>query len=185
MIFKLISSGRLEVVLTAQEICSAGIDPESESPAEIKRLKRYLLSLLAQAQSRLEQPFLTGEQLLIEIHPQPDGSANIFFISEEAVFHRICEPTAFGFSSSEQLISAAITLFKQYSHRLFKSSLYSLRGEWLLIISPIESESDPAALLAEFDAKDYGKTLIPAIIAEHCEPIIAESAVDTLSRYFE
>lgn len=185
MVFKLISTGRLEVVLTSQDILSAQIDLESEAPDDIRRLKKYLLSLLAQAQSRLAQPCLSGEQLLIEIHPRPDGSASIFFISEGCLPHRFCEPQSFGFDDSEKLISAAIMLFYQYSHRLFKSSLYLLKNEWLLMLSPIDNETDATALLAEFDAKPYNNALIPAMIKEHGKPIIAENAVDLLSRYFE
>lgn len=186
MVFRLISPNRLEVLLTAQDTDSAKLNFESESPADLRRLKKYLLSLLAQAQSKLEQPFFTGDRLLIEIHPEPDGSAAIFFIGEDDCCRQLCEPAVFGFDDSEQLLTAAIKLFRQYGHRLFKSALYLLNDEWLLIISPIDGESEPAAsLLAEYGGMPHGKALTAAMIKEHGKPIIRERAVDMLNYYFE
>lgn len=186
LIFKLISPNRLEVTLTAQDTLSAELNFESESPADIKRLKKYLLSVLAQAQSKLEQPFFTGDRLLIEIHPEADGSAEIYFIGEENMCRQLCEPAVFGFDDSELLLNAAVKLFQQYGHRLFKSSLYSLKDEWLLIISPIDGEAEPAAsLLAEYGGTPHGRTLVSAIVKEHGKPIIRERALDMLEHYFE
>ena len=186
MVFRLISPNRLEVLLTAQDTLSAKLNFESESPDDIKRLKKYLLSVLAQAQSKLEQPFFTGERLLIEIHPEADGSAAIFFIGEENLCRQLCEPAVFSFDDSENLLNAAIKLFRQYGHRVFKSALYSLNGEWLLIISPIDGDSEPAAtLITEYGGVPRGRSLTAAMIKEHGKPIIRERAVDMLQFYFE
>ena len=186
MVFRLISPNRLEVLLTAQDTDTAKLNFESENPADLKRLKKYLLSLLAQAQSKLEQPFFTGDRLLIEIHPEPDGSAAIFFIGEDDCPRQLCEPTVFGFGNSEELLTAAVKLFRQYGYRLFKSSLYLLKGEWLLIICPIDGQAQPAAsLLAEYGGVPHGKAITAAMIKEHGKPIIRERAVDMLNYYFE
>lgn len=186
MTFKLISPKKLEVTLSTQDCAAAGINWECDSPNDIRRLKKYLLSVLAQAQSRLEQPFYTGERLLIEIHPEPDGSAYVFFISEEELFHTFCEPEVFGFNDSEQLLNACLKLFRQYSHRLLKSSLYLFNDEWLLTLNPIDGDIASAAdLIAEFGGKRYGSALTAAVISEHGKPIIGERALDMINYYFE
>lgn len=185
MIFRLASSNRLEVILSAQDAAQANISFESESPADLKRLKKYLLSVLAQAQTHTEAPFFTGQRLLIEIHPDDTGGAAVYFIGEGENARQLYEPMVFCFDCSDDMLEAALKLFKLYGHRLFKSSLYQLGECWQLIIGLIDGDSNSEAnLLTEYGGTLIGRELMAALIKEHGRPIIRERAVDMLCYYF-
>lgn len=187
MVFHLVAPDRLKVILSAQDVQQVGIDWDSQDTAELKKLKRYLLEVLAKAQSQTDTAFmLIGERLLIEIYPDEDGGATVYFAMEQVDQHAsICEPVIFSFCDAEALICGALQLFSLYGHRLLQSELYKLEENWQLIIRPMDGENGPAVnLLSEYGQRVADGSISSAIIEEHCKPIIKEHAVDMLSYYF-
>ncbi|MFV0498217.1 MAG: adaptor protein MecA [Candidatus Fimivivens sp.] len=187
MLFRLVAPDRLKVVLTAQDVQQLDVDWESHDASEIKKLRRYLLGILAQVQSQTDASFLLlGDRLLIEIYPGDDGSATIYFVMEEKETHTsICEPVIFSFDDTEALICGSLQLFSLHGHRLLQSALYRFEQSWQLIIRPMDGQNGPAVnLLTEYGQRAKGGSILSAIIEEHCKPIIREHAIDMLSYYF-
>ncbi len=188
MVFRLVSPDRLKVVLTAQDVEHVGIDWESQDTAEVKKLRRYLLGVLAQAQSQTDTAFLLlGDRLLIEIYPEDDGGATVYFVMEqkEVPAASICEPILFCFYDTEALLRGALQLFSLHGHRLLQSALYRQADCWQLIIRPMDGQNGPAVnLLAEYGVRAEGGSLLCALVEEHFKPIIREHAIDMLSYYF-
>jgi len=180
--FEYLSSDRIKVVLTAQDIADSGIDFESDDEKDIKRLKGYLFFLLSKI--KLQYDAATEDaSLYIEIYPQRTGGALIYFIIDRG-HHNICEPLVFCFENSNDLIKAASALYSNYSHRLYKSALYQYKSCWLLIIRPLDGNLSPAAtLLMEYGELIDSDLLTSAVIQEHCKPIIRERAADMLFYY--
>ncbi len=188
LVFRLVSPDRLKVVLTAQDVEQVGIDWDSQDTAEVKKLRRYLLGVLAQAQSQTDTSFLLlGDRLLIEIYPEDDGGATVYFVMEQKEAHTasICEPVMFSFDDTEALICGALQLFSLHGHRLLQSALYRQQDCWQLIIRPMDGQNGPAVnLLSEYGQRAEGGSVLCAIVEEHCKPIIREHAIDMLSYYF-
>lgn len=187
LVFRLVSPDRLKVVLTAQDVQQVGIDWESQDTSEVKKLRRYLLGVLAQAQSHTDTSFLLlGDRLLIEIYPEDDGGATVYFVMEQKeAYASICEPVIFSFDDAEALIRGSLQLFSLHGHRLLQSSLYRFEQSWQLIIRPMDGQNGPAVnLLSEYGQRAEGGSVLSAIIEEHCKPIIREHAIDMLSYYF-
>ncbi len=184
MQFDHISSNRIRVTLSPQDIAAAGIDPESNDQQEIKRLKKYLFLLLSQIRSQSDLPVIENGTLYIEIYPDPSGGAVIYFTTDQDA-PELYEPSVFCFYSVGELIKAAVTLFSFYGHRLFKSSLYQCSDRWLFIIRPFDGALSPAvSLLGEYGEHIPGGSVISAVIEERCKPIIRERAADMLAFYF-
>ena len=187
LLFRLVAPDRLKVVLSAQDVEHVGIDWDSQDSTDVKKLKRYLLSILAQAQSQTDTAFLLlGERLVIEIYPDDSGGATVYFAMEQDEPHAsICEPVIFSFHDTEELIRGALQLFSLHGHRLLQSALYQEGEVWQLIVRPMDGENGPAvSLLSEYGMRAEGDSLSAAIIEEHCKPIIREHAIDMLSYYF-
>lgn len=188
MVFRLIAPDRLKITLTPQDAGKAGVSWESEDPADLKQLRRYLLGLLAQAQSQSDTAFfLTGERLLIEIYPDERGGATVFFTTEHRLpsHSTLYEPVALCFADAQQLIDGAVRLFSLHGHRLLQSALYHLTEGWLLVVHPMDGPTGPAvALLAEYGAVVAQGALATAVLTEHSRPILQEQAVDLLAHYF-
>lgn len=185
MVFRLIAPNRLEVTLSPQEIEQSGIDFENDSSANLKRLKKYLLSLLAQAQTQADDFFLFGESLVIEIYAEENGGATVLFSSKGEKAHELCQPVVFCFDNSEDMLLGATKLFALHGHRLFQSALYQCSMNWLLIIRPMDGFDSPAVrALYEYGEFLQGGSLVAALVEEHCKPIILEHAVDMISYYF-
>lgn len=187
MVFRLVAPDRLKVVLSAKDVEQVGIDWDSQDTAEVKKLRRYLLSVLAQAQSQTDTAFLLlGERLLIEIYPDDEGGATVYFAMEQnEPLVSICEPVIFSFYETEDLINGALQLFSLHGHRLLQSALYKNGEIWQLILRPMDGENGPAVnLMSEYGIRASGGGLLASMIEEHCKPIIKEHAIDMLSYYF-
>ena len=184
MKFEYLSSDRIKVILSAQDIADAGIDFESNSEKDIKKLKKYIFFLLSKIKLSPDTTLSESGTLYIEIYPQRSGGALIYFIID-CRQHHIYEPATFCFYNTNDLINAAVTVFNAYSHRLFKSSLYQYSGCWLFTVCPLDGSSSPITeLLHEYGEPIDGGQIISAVIEEHCKPIIRERAADMLSFYF-
>jgi len=178
------SSNMVEVYITPHQFLIAGIDPQSSTPQNAKKLKRYLLFLLTQISTT--HSFFAGpnDQLLIEIYPDQTGGAAVRFIIKRDN-QKLCRPLVFCFNDSDTLIEAAVKLLSVHGHRLFKSDLYKCDALWLLIISLIDPNINTAKiLLSEYGFFISDKSETAALIKEHCKPILLDKAADTISLYF-
>jgi len=184
MNYEYISPNRVRVTLSLDDIISAGLNLESGKESDIRKLKKYLLIILAQIKSEYGFPAENGETLCIEIYPDSFGGAEIYFSTEQHTFG-ICQPYIFCFYDSNSLIDAAVRLFSCYGHRLFKSALYQYKNLWLFLIRPFDGTSGPAInLLSEYGHHLWTGATAAAIIEEHCKPIIRERASDMIYFYF-
>ena len=68
MVFHLLSNDRLKATLTAQDARRLQLEWENEDPQALRQLKRGLLGLLAEAQTRLGF-FPASRRMLIEVYP--------------------------------------------------------------------------------------------------------------------
>lgn len=91
---------------------------------------------------------------------------------------------AFAFQNSELLIQAASRLFKQFCHRIYKSSLYKAEGRYILVVYPLDiAEGTTAFFLGEYGEYLGAGEIVVAKIAEHGSIIIEDTAIDTLAVY--
>ena len=179
-----ISSDNVKVYITPREFTFAGIDPQSDAPNNIKKLKRYLIYLLSHPKIISAFESRTDGKLLIEIYPDQVGGAEIHFIFK-GEYTRIYHPLIFGFDNSQDLIEASVKLFSLYGHRLFKSELYQCGRLWVLIIQLFDESPSPVVLLlSEYGFSIKGADQTAALIKEHCKPILRQCAADTISFYF-
>jgi len=174
----------IKAYITSQEFHLAGIDPQSDDPGNIKKLKRYLIFLLAHAKANYSFACEPDSRLVIEIYPDQSGGAEIHFLPEHKT-KKLCQTEIFCFDDSTALIEATVKLFSLYGHRIFKSSLYQRFGLWLLIVQLLDESPSPVhLLLTEYGFQISGRDETAALIEEHCKPIIKQRAVDTISYYF-
>lgn len=184
MKFEYISSDRVKVSLSANDIAAAGLDIESSDEKDIRKLKKYLMLLLSKIKLPSDSLGTYGDTLYIEIYPQSSGGAIVYFIIDCGV-QAPYQPAVFCFYSINDLIKAAIALFCCYSHRLYKSALYQYGDCWLFIICPLDGTLSPTvSLLSEYGEQIEGGWMTASFIEEHSKPIIRERAADMLAFYF-
>jgi len=182
--WNVLSSDNVKVYITPQEFTLAGIDPQSTSPGNIKKLRRYLIFLLTHPKISSAFALKSDGKLLIEIYPDQIGGAEIHFIFEQKASAPY-RTEIYCFDDSQELIEAAVKLFSLYGHRLFKSSLYQRGSLWLLIIQMLDESPGPTDLfLSEYGSPIKGTDETAALIEEHCKPILKQRAADTISFYF-
>ncbi len=184
MVFRILSDDRLKATLTAQDARRLQIEWDSTDPTALRQLKRCLLGVLAEAQTRLGF-FPVSQRLLIEIYPDEQGGATVYFCADPPREDEEEDAESFCFCDAEALIEAAVRLAPLYGHRLRGSALYRCRDLWWLIIHPMDGEGSPAArLLSEYACRYAPGRFDAALIAEHGLPILLEQATDTLFYYF-
>ena len=86
----------------------------NEDPQALRQLKRGLLGLLAEAQTRLGF-FPASRRMLIEVYPDEQGGATVYFCADPPPGE---EPESFCFSDADSLIEAATRLVPLCGHRL-------------------------------------------------------------------
>ena len=90
----------------------------------------------------------------------------------------------FAFDDVELLIQAASRLFKQFCHRIYKSSLYKAEGRYFLIVWPLDiAEGTTAFFLGEYGSYIGAGEIVVAKVAEYGRLIIEDTAIDTISVY--
>lgn len=181
MVFRLLSNDRLKATLTAQDARRMQLEWETADPQALRQLKRSLLGLLAEARTRIDF-FPVSRQLLIEIYPDEQGGATVYFCASSPLDG---DAESFCFEDADSLIDAAVRLFPLCGHRLRDSALYRCRELWWLVIHPMDGEGSAAArLLSEYACRTSTDSFDAAVIAEHGLPILREQAADTLFYYF-
>lgn len=184
MQWNMASSDVVEIYITPHQFLIAGVDPQSNTIQNTKKLKRYLLFLLSQISITHRFSGGSNDRMLIEIYPDQAGGATVYFIVEQKN-KKLYQPIIFCFDDSDALIDAATKLISMHGHRILKSDLYKHGHFWLLIIHIIGTNSVAATtLMSEYGLLIADKIETAALIKEHCHPIILNQAVDEIALYF-
>ena len=141
----LVSDDKLKISLKRQDMDSLGLVYEKINYSDDKT-KKALLALLEQAKE--DVGFAPrGAKLFIEVYANGDDGCNLYFTiirrptklpdSQVAI-----SPVVFEFSNTGDMIEGACKAFKRYSHRIYKSSLYLLRGKYRLLIYNLDYPTD-------------------------------------------
>ena len=188
MVFKKIAGDRLKVLLTGEDMQRLAITYDQLDYAD-DQTRKVILELLELA--RTETGFDLGDaRLFVEAYPYQEEGCVIYFttLSPGDGGLRIKKPIynsiVFEFDQVDPLIDGAVRLFSQYSHRIYKSSLYYWRKRFYLILSPFDrTDSRTTSFLSEYGRK-YGEgEICAAFIREHGSAIAQEGAIDRLA-YF-
>ncbi len=188
MIFKLIAPNKLKILLSSLDMQMLGVTYDSldyKNP----ETKALLIELLAQG--RAQTGFSPGKtKLFIEAYPEPDGGCSILFTaltpaeSDSFAPKYATGPVVFAFTDIDLVIQAAVKLFQQYGHRIYKSSLYRLDHEYRLIIHPLDRADQVTLNFLQEYAPIVGEgEIAAAFVCEHGIPIVEDSAIDVMSAY--
>lgn len=125
--------------------------------------------------------------LFVEAYPQHSGGCVLYFTAvddKSADKQSVCVPVIFRFEDIEVIISGASTLFKTYSHRILKSSLFYSAGSYYLVIYPLDqSQLQSVMLLGEYGELCGKGELSVAHLQEHCRCIMSDKAIECISYY--
>jgi negative regulator of genetic competence, sporulation and motility len=185
MVFVLIGGDKLKVCLTAQEVESMPVDFEDlDHPSP--RTKKLLVEMLEQGKA--ETGFSPkGAKLFVEIYPDGEGGYVLYFtaLNRQAGGKPGLKPVIFAFEDADVLCDGSARLYERYGHRVYKSSLYRYRGEFLLVVYPLDySDRLSVYFISEYARKVGEGELLAAFIEEHGEEILRDAAIDTLAEYF-
>lgn len=183
----LIGGKKLKVSLSARELEGLSMSFEALARAD-GNTRSFLVKLLEEGKGRTGfSP--RGAKLFVEIYPDNGGGAVVYFTA----FHppgapglpaRI-QPVIFAFESAEHLLEGAARLARQYGQRVYKSSLYRFRGEFRLILYPLDySDGLSVYFLCEYARKVGEGPVLASYIDEHGTEIIRNDAIDTLSEIY-
>ncbi len=186
MIFKMITKDKLKVVLSPIDMDRLAIS-YSALDYHDDLTRQVLLQLLSTAKEKTGfDPCDT--RLFIEVYPYDEGGCVIYFTTldteTDSPLAPAYGPVVFMFDDVDILIQASIKLFCQYCHRIYKSSLYLIGGEYRLIIYPLDQDDNRTiAFLCEYGQKVGEGPVAAAFVEEHGQVILKERAIDTLSYY--
>ena len=124
-----------------------------------------------------------GAKLFIEVYKNEGGGCDIYFT--RIVSGKKLAPALFEFKNADDLIECAKRAYELYGHRIYKSSLYRMNGKYRLLVQCLDySDNLSAYFLAEYGAKVCEDAICAAYTAEHGEELIADTALETLARFF-
>ena len=182
MEFQPLSPGKLRVRLSREEMNLFGLSPE-EFQEDSPILSLAVAEILEEARSR--GIFWEATRIGLEVQPCRFGGC-ILLLTRAEEPQTVWGPALFRFEDGETLVSAACRLFRQYGHRIYKSSLYRFRGDYLLIIYPLDwLDHRTIHLLEEYAALAGEGEVAAAFVEEHGEALLRDGAIDTLSRYMD
>lgn len=188
MEIRLISDDKLKISLTRQDMDELGLKYKSMDYAD-GATKHALLSLLERAKE--EAGFSPkGAKLFIEAYQNDEGGCALYFTSIRkpsrlSDSQAAVQPVVFEFDSLGDLIDGACKAFERYSHRIYKSSLYLIKGKYRLLVYSLDySDRLSVYFLSEYGKKLSEDEISAAYTVEHGKEIIADTALDTLAKYF-
>lgn len=211
MNIKLLHKHKLQITLTAQDLAQLGITYESLDYVDPKT-RKAITRLLERAQE--ETGFSPqGCKLLIEAYPLSRGGCVVCFTTlvqeepkgpplgrepsfpapgqppgEESLLGEpplLGEPLVFQFEKADTFLEASCKLYRQYSHRVFKSSAYALEGRYYLALRPIDGAGGVTeGFLREFGCRVSRSPLAEPMLEEHGALLAKDDALDQLNRYF-
>lgn len=182
----LVHETKLKVTLSALDMQALSLDygrMDYTDPAT----RKALVSILNRGRAQVGfNP--RRAKLLVEVYPHEDGGCVLYFTclgAANGAGQAGMEPVLFEFENADDLISGACKLFEQYSHRIYKSSLYRLRGRYRLTLYPL----DYSDRLSVYFLSEYGEIigegdLLAAFTEEHGELLVQDRAIDTLADFF-
>ncbi len=175
------SDAKLKISLDRQDMDDLGLVYKNMDYSD-KSTRQALTSLLRRAGEETGFSPL-GAKLFIEVYKSGDGGCNIFFTRIPAP--KGVAPAIFEFDELNDLIDGAVKASALYGHRIYRSSLYRLNGKYRLMVSCLDyADRLSAYFLSEYGEKLCEDELGAAICAEHGEELIAETALETLAKYF-
>lgn len=157
---------------------------------EKEQTRTLMLSLLETA--RLTTDFSPDTRVFIEVFPANEGGCTIYFSDlgtgepkRWRVRRRSVSPAVYQFDDINNLIDCAVKLFRLYSHRIRKSSLYRVETGWRLALYPLDILENVTLPFVDEYAPRCGEGELAAVwLEEHGTCILADNAVDVLSSYF-
>lgn len=186
--FELINEDKLKICLTRQDMDEAGLAYETMNYADA-HTKRALLLLLEKAKN--QAGFAPrGAKLFIETYETEDKGCDLYFTiirrpSRLKGSQATIPPVLFEFDGISELITGACKVFERYSHRIYKSSLYRLKGKYRLLVYSLDySDKLSVYFLSEFASKISEDEVLAAYTIEHGREMLVDSAIDILSKYF-
>ena len=187
MEFSLVNSDKLKVSLTKGDLFALGIDYESLDYSN-ETTRKALINLLEQGRASAGfQP--KKAKLYIEIYPRGEGGCVIYYtrlaggeVFPTGQFMPGPSPIAFAFDDTHALLTACAKAHALYRHRIFKSSLYAVGGEYRLIIYPLDyNDKLSVSFLSEYGRMVGEGAILAAYIEEHGQLIREANALDAMA----
>jgi negative regulator of genetic competence, sporulation and motility len=175
------SDDKLKISLSRQDMEELGLVYKNMDYSD--RATRQALKLLLRRAGEETGFSPLGAKLFIEVYKNEGGGCDIYFTRLPS--GKKLAPALFEFKSADDLIECAKRASALYGHRIFKSSLYRLNGRYRLLVHCLDySDNLSAYFLSEYGAKLCEDSICAAHTAEHGEELIADSALETLARFF-
>ncbi len=189
MEIKQLGRNRMSIRLSEPELTALGLSNEGIDCAN-PATQAMVLALLEIAEK--EVGFQPEDCLLVRIYLLEDGGCALLFASPQdgpprrwKVRRHAVSPVIYAFSDVDALIGGSVKLFQRYAHRIRKSMLYRINGEWRLAVYPLDVlENRSLAVLDEFGPRWGEGPVAAAWLDEHAELLIEKDAIDLLSSYF-
>ncbi len=189
MEIKRLGNSRLSIRISEPELTALGFSCEMVDCAS-QATEAMVLALLEIAEK--EVGFQPEDCLVVRIEPLEDGGCLLLFSSPQdrpprrwKVRRHAASPVIYAFSDVDALIGGSVKLFQRYAHRIRKSMLYRINGEWRLAVYPLDIlENRSLAVLDEFGPRWGEGPVAAAWLDEHAELLIEKDAIDLLSSYF-
>lgn len=184
MCIEKISGASVKISLDNDDLERLDISYETIDSSD-KKTKEALMNILSRVRDETVL-YAAGSKIFVEIFPLEKGLTVYFTVIDD-----ICEKTSdksfmspyeFSFSSVDSLINGCDCLFKQYSHRIFRSSLYRTGKIYRLLIYPLDS-NDEAFLttLNDFGVFCGRGRRHTAYLKEHADLMLENDAVDKMA----
>jgi len=180
MEYILLSSSRLKVVLSCEDLARMPISPpgDEHSGDYTWQTLIYLLEM-----GKLKTGFSPAKsKIYTEMYPNEDSGMVVYFTS----IHRgLQEPVIFAFDDARSLAMGCVKVFERHSHRIQKSSLYSFKDGWRLAVYALDYEDNLSiAFLCEFGRISGVGEVLRSFIEEHGKELIVDDALEVMAKYF-
>lgn len=184
----LVSDDKLKISLNRHDMDELGLKYKNMDYSD-EKTKRALLLILEKAKGEVGfSP--RGAKLFIEVYQNDEDGCNIYFTSIRRASRlsdsgTAISPTLFEFENANDLIDGSCKAFERYSHRIYRSSLYYINGKYRLLVYNLDySDRLSVYFLSEYAKKISEDEIFAAYTIEHGKEIIADTAIDTLAKYF-
>lgn len=191
MKIELLDQQTIKIVLSCTDMSQFAItydDMDYDDPDT----RRVILQLLQKIKQETQLD-LTDGKLFIEAFPYDQGGCILYINIVAPHVQQVTTvsksgfntPLVFSFDSIEHVCNICKDLFQNYSHLIFKSSLYTFQGQYMIMLfSFFKLDRKISAIMSEY-GNYYGKgELTASIIREHGNCIIQDTAVENIVEYF-
>ncbi|MEG1448830.1 MAG: adaptor protein MecA [Oscillospiraceae bacterium] len=189
-----INQNKVKVVLYKKDIEALGITTsllECDNDI-IKNTLDYVLGKITR-ETGMETK---NSKIFVEAYRNSNETISIYFtkLGEKAsvgekkryrVKQGLFSPFVAEFTEINQMIKCCVAIYKNYCHRIRKSTLYKLDSKYYVILFPIDiNDKNIPRMFDEFLCKSYRGEILSSHITEHGMPIIKNDAVDIINTYF-